>query len=89
MYIDEHYVFPEMLENCLMKYGFTMEYRAHLREDGCVLVSVEKMENQTTCTELEKELDDLFRTKVIMNYVSVCALSYDGHQPRFTTGAEK
>ncbi len=87
--IDGQYVFPEMLENCLMKHGFMMEYRAHLREDGSVLVSVEKMEHQTACSEMEKEIIDIFRTKVDMNYVSAGALAYDGHQPRFTTSVEK
>ena len=82
--IEKGYVFPEMLENCIMREAFYGEYRARRTLDDTVVITLEAENGRTVSEQLKKEITDLFKTDVEIVYVRPGELEYDGHRPRFT-----
>lgn len=82
--INGEYIFPEMLENCLMRNGFILEYKAVMDNNGSVEVTIEKAPGQEITDTLVNELNILFDTKVKITTVPPHALKYNGHSPRFS-----
>ena len=85
LYVGGKYVFPETLENCLIKNGFIGEYRANEQENGTILVTIEASEATVIPKEMKQEMDDIFKSTVEVKKVPLGSLEYDGHQPRFTS----
>lgn len=83
--IESDYVFPQEMENCIMKHGFFDEYRALKRKDGTVLATIETYDGVTILDSLKNELEKLFKSEVAIKTVPAGELPYDGHSPRFTT----
>ena len=82
-YIDGRYVFPEELENCLMRYGFYNDYQARECIDGSIVVTIEKREEQTVSSQMNNEIRKLLIHVRDIQYVPPSTLNYPGHGPRF------
>lgn len=79
--MNGHYVFPEDVENILIRNGCIGEYRVEKEHDQ-YRVKVETMD-MTLSPSVIKELEALFHSTVIGETVSPGGLNYDGHGKRF------
>lgn len=81
--IDGNYIFPENVEDILIRNGCLGEYRVEKEQDQ-YRVKVEAMD-LTLNPLVIKELEELFRKTIIGEVVSPGSLNYDGHGKRFIT----
>lgn len=86
MQIDGEYVFPEELENCLMKHGFYFDYEAR-QEQGGIRVRIEKEPGQEVPPQMQQEIKDIFKSDATIEFVAPRQLGYRGHGPRFLSSA--
>jgi len=81
--IRDKYIFPEMLENSIIKYGFYYDYMAEQRGSDNITVILEKESDQIISSEMEREIDEIFGVKVTLKCVNPHQLGYKGHGARF------
>lgn len=81
--VNGRYVFPEQLENVVMKHGFYLDYRAQEQPDGRVAVQIEKLPEQTVPDILYEEVQALFDGAAQISFVLPGECQYPGHGPRF------
>ncbi len=80
--LDGEYVFPEALENCLMKHGFFLDYEAR-QEQGGIRVLVEKDPAQEVPEQMMQEIKEIFHGEAAVTFAAPRQLGYPGHGPRF------
>lgn len=82
-YLNDRYVFPEELENCLFSYGFYHDYLAILNEDETITVKVEKELSVDSNVNMEDEIKKIFGENTFIEYYMPGELHYPGHGLRF------
>lgn len=80
---DGNYLFPEQLENCIMKYGFYLDYQAAENQDGSIEVRIEKEAEKSVPEAMLQEIQELFGGDAGMRFLLPGSLGYRGHGPRF------
>lgn len=81
--MDGKDVFPEQMENCIMKYGFYMDYQAKQDATGRIHISIEKAPDQAVPEEMLSELKEIFGVQTEIAFLLPRELGYMGHGPRF------
>lgn len=82
---NDKWIFPRMVEEITIKYGFIWDYQIVEKKDS-VEIRVEKPQNMDASVEMEQELFRLIERTAKFIYMLPGELQYKGHGKRFVKG---